>query len=103
MDPANAKEALAESQQDDLEGADILMVKPALAYLDVVKDISQNTHKPVAVYHVSGEYAMVKASASAGVIDEKDIVLETLLSFKRAGASLIITYYALDVAKWLAE
>ncbi len=103
MNPANAKEALAESLQDDLEGADILMVKPALTYLDVVKDISDNSSKPVAVYHVSGEYAMVKAAASAGVIDEKAIVLETLLSFKRAGASLIITYYALDAAGWLAE
>lgn len=103
MDPANAREALAESMQDDLEGADILMVKPALAYLDVVKTISENTHKPVAVYHVSGEYAMVKAAANAGVIDEKSIVLETLLSFKRAGASLIITYYALDAVNWLSE
>ena len=103
MDPANSREALAESMQDDLEGADILMVKPALAYLDVVKDISEHTSKPVAVYHVSGEYAMVKAAAAAGVIDEKAIVLETLLSFKRAGASLIITYYALDAVKWLKE
>jgi len=101
MDPANGAEALAESLQDELEGADILMVKPALAYLDVVKNIADHSHKPVAVYHVSGEYAMVKAAANAGVIDEKAIVLETLLSFKRAGASLIITYYALDAIEWL--
>ena len=103
MNPANAKEALAESLQDELEGADILMVKPALAYLDVVKDIADNSSKPVALYHVSGEYAMVKAAATAGVIDEKAIVLETLLSFKRAGASLIISYYALDAIAWLSE
>ena len=103
MDPANGQEALAESMQDDLEGADILMVKPALAYLDVVKDICDHSQKPVAVYHVSGEYAMVKAAAAAGVIDEKAIVLETLLSFKRAGASLIITYYALAAAAWLRD
>ena len=103
MDPANGREALAESLQDELEGADILMVKPALAYLDVVKDIASHSSKPLAVYHVSGEYAMVKAAAEAGVIDEKAIVLETLLSFKRAGASLIITYYALDALDWLKE
>ena len=103
MDPANAAEALAESMQDEQEGADILMVKPALAYLDVVKSIADNSRKPLAVYHVSGEYAMVKAAAAAGVIDEKAIVLETLLSFKRAGASLIITYYAIEAIDWLSE
>jgi porphobilinogen synthase len=103
LNPANSREALAESLQDDLEGADILMVKPGLAYLDVLADIRRNTLKPLAVYHVSGEYAMVKAAAAAGVIDEKAIVLETLLAFKRAGADLIISYYALDAIDWLNE
>lgn len=103
MNPANGVEALAESLQDDAEGADILMVKPGLAYLDVLANIRQNSLKPLAVYHVSGEYAMIKAAAAAGVIDEKAVVLETLISFKRAGASLIISYYALDAIKWLKE
>ena len=103
MDPANGREALAESLQDVYEGADILMVKPALAYLDVVANIRANSDRPLAVYHVSGEYAMVKAAAAAGVIDERSVVMETLLSFKRAGADLIITYYAHDVVLWLKE
>lgn len=103
LNPANAREALAESLQDDLEGADILMVKPGIAYLDVIAEIKRNTLKPMAVYHVSGEYAMVKAAANAGVIDEKAIVLETLLAFKRAGADLIISYYAIDAINWLKE
>lgn len=101
LDPANAREALAESMQDELEGADILMVKPGTAYLDVIANIKANTDRPMAVYHVSGEYAMIKAGAAAGVIDEKAIVLETMMAFKRAGCDLIITYYALDVADWL--
>ena len=103
MDPANGREALAESMQDVYEGADILMVKPALAYLDVVANIRANTDRPLAVYHVSGEYAMVKAAAAAGVIDERAVVMETILSFKRAGADLIITYYAHDIVNWLEE
>lgn len=103
MDPANGREALAESLQDVYEGADILMVKPALAYLDVVANIRANTDRPLAVYHVSGEYAMVKAAAAAGVIDERAVVMETIMSFKRAGADLIITYYAHDIANWLEE
>jgi len=101
MNPANAREALAESMQDELEGADILMVKPGTAYLDVIANIKANTERPMAVYHVSGEYAMIKAGAAAGVIDERAIVLETMTAFKRAGCDLIITYYALDVADWL--
>lgn len=101
MDAANRREALAESMQDELEGADILMVKPGLAYLDVIADIRAHSARPLAVYHVSGEYAMIKAAAGAGVIDEKAIVLETMTAFKRAGADLIITYYAQDLAQWL--
>lgn len=101
MDPANGREALAESLQDDAEGADILMVKPGIAYLDVLAHIRANSARPLAVYHVSGEYAMIKAGAAAGVIDEKAIVLETMTAFKRAGADLIITYYAEKLADWL--
>jgi porphobilinogen synthase len=101
MDPANAREALAESMQDEMEGADILMVKPGIAYLDVLANIRANSTRPLAVYHVSGEYAMIKAGAAAGVIDEKSIVLETMMAFKRAGADLIITYYAEKMADWL--
>jgi porphobilinogen synthase len=103
MDPANGREALAESMQDELEGADILMVKPGLAYLDVIADIRQHSQRPLAVYHVSGEYAMIKASAAAGVIDEKAIVMETMTAFRRAGCDLIITYYAEQIADWLSE
>jgi porphobilinogen synthase len=103
MDPANSREALAESMQDELEGADVLMVKPGTAYLDVIADIRQHSEKPLAVYHVSGEYAMIKAGAAAGVIDEKAIVLETMLAFKRAGCDLIITYYAEELADWLVD
>ncbi|MDO3382480.1 porphobilinogen synthase [Gilvimarinus algae] len=101
MDSANGREALAESMQDEAEGADILMVKPGLAYLDVLASIRAHSVRPLAVYHVSGEYAMIKASAAAGVIDERAVVLETMLAFKRAGADLIITYYATDIALWL--
>lgn len=102
MDPANGREALAESLQDEAEGADILMVKPGTAYLDVIAHIRANSARPLAVYHVSGEYAMIKAGANAGVIDEKSIVLETMVAFKRAGADLIITYYAEKMAEWLS-
>ncbi|MCP8898432.1 porphobilinogen synthase [Gilvimarinus xylanilyticus] len=101
MDPANGREALAESLEDEAQGADLLMVKPGVAYLDVIKDIRDHSSLPLAVYHVSGEYAMIKAAAQAGVIDEKAIVLETMTAFKRAGANLIITYYARDIAQWL--
>ena len=101
MDPANAREALAESLQDEAEGADILMVKPGIAYLDVLASIRANSMKPLAVYQVSGEYAMIKAGAAAGVIDEKAVVFESLIAFKRAGADLIITYYAEQMADWL--
>ncbi len=101
MDPANAKEAAREALLDVEEGADIIMVKPALAYLDIVKTVKENINLPLAVYNVSGEYAMVKAAAANGWIDEKRIVLESLLGMKRAGANIIITYHAIDAAKWL--
>ena len=101
MDPANAREALKEVDLDIAEGADIIMVKPALAYLDVVRQVRDHIHHPVAVYNVSGEYAMVKAAAAKGWIDEPRIVLETLTSMKRAGADIIITYHAIDAARWL--
>ena len=101
MDSANVREAMKEVSLDIAEGADIIMVKPALAYLDVVRLVRDNIVQPVAVYNVSGEYAMVKAAAQNGWIDEKRIVLETLTSMKRAGADIIITYHAIDAAKWL--
>lgn len=103
MDPANSREAMKEVELDIAEGADIIMVKPALSYLDIVRQVRDKISHPVAVYNVSGEYAMVKAAATNGWIDEKRIVLETLLSMKRAGADIIITYHALDAAKWLQE
>lgn len=101
MDPANSREAMKEVELDLAEGADIIMVKPALAYLDVVRQVRDSINRPVAVYNVSGEYAMIKAAAANGWIDEKRIVLETLTSMKRAGADIIITYHAIDAAKWL--
>ena len=101
MDPANSREAMKEVELDLAEGADIIMVKPALAYLDIVRQVRDRINYPVAVYNVSGEYAMVKAAAANGWIDEQRIVLETLTSMKRAGADIIITYHALDAAKWL--
>lgn len=101
MDPANSNEALREVELDIEEGADIVMVKPALAYLDVVAKVAATFNRPLCVYNVSGEYAMIKAAAQKGWLDEKRIVLETLTGFKRAGAKMIITYFALDVAKWL--
>ncbi len=103
MDPANAREALREARLDVEEGADILMVKPALAYMDVIRAVRETTDLPLAVYNVSGEYAMVKAAAERGWIDERRVVLETLLGFKRAGADIILTYHALDAARWLAD
>jgi len=101
MDPANAREALREVELDIAEGADIIMVKPALAYLDIIRIVKDNINLPVAAYNVSGEYAMVKAAAAQGWVDEQKIVLETLLGMKRAGADIIITYHALDAARWL--
>jgi len=101
MDPANRREAIAESVEDELQGADILMVKPALAYLDIVRDIRENTTKPLAVYNVSGEYAMLKHAAKAGLIDYERVMLETMIAFKRAGADIIISYHAKEVAKLL--
>ena len=101
MDPANGREAIREIEEDILEGADFVMVKPALAYLDVVKEASMRFNLPVVTYNVSGEYSMVKAAAGLGYIDEKRIVMENLLSMKRASAKIIITYHALDVARWM--
>ena len=103
MDPGNSDEAMREIALDIEEGADIVMVKPALAYQDVTRRAHETFNRPLCVYNVSGEYAMVKAAAERGWIDEKRIVMETMLSFKRAGAKMIITYHALDVAKWLKE
>lgn len=100
MDFANGREALREIRADIEEGADIVMVKPALAYLDVLKEAAITFDMPLAVYNVSGEYAMVKAAAANGWIDERRIVLENLTAMKRAGAKIIITYHALDVAEW---
>lgn len=101
MDYANIREALKEVELDLSEGADIIMVKPALAYLDVVSKVREKINNPVAVYNVSGEYAMAKAAAQNNWIDEKKIVLESLTAMKRAGANIIITYHAIDAANWL--
>ncbi|MEG3638502.1 porphobilinogen synthase [Magnetococcus sp. PR-3] len=103
MDPANRMEALKEAEQDVAEGADILMVKPGLPYMDIVRDLRNHTNRPTAVYNVSGEYAMIKAAAANGWVDEQGTVLEMLLGFKRAGADLILTYHALDAAAWMKE
>ncbi len=103
MDPANGAEALRETLLDIEEGADIVMVKPALAYLDVIRAVKQQTAMPLAAYNVSGEYSMLKAAAAAGYLDERDAVLETLTAIRRAGADLIITYHARDAARWLRE
>lgn len=101
MDPANRDEGLREATFDDQEGADILMVKPALSYLDIIRDLKNNFDRPIACYNVSGEYAMIKAAAANGWIDEERVMMESLLSMKRAGADIIITYFAKDVAKLL--
>jgi porphobilinogen synthase len=103
MDPANAREAVFEATLDLVEGADILMVKPALAYLDIIHRVKESCGLPLAAYNVSGEYAMVKAAAANGWIDERRIVLETLTGIKRAGADMILTYHAIDVARWLKQ
>ncbi len=101
MDCANSREAMKEVELDIDEGADIIMIKPALAYLDIVKTVRDKINRPVAVYNVSGEYSMIKAAAMNGWIDEKRIVLESLTCMKRAGADIIITYHAIDAANWL--
>lgn len=103
MDPANAREAMREVALDVAEGADMVMVKPGLAYLDILYRVKSEFKLPTAVYNVSGEYAMIKAAAGNGWIDERRVVMETLLAFKRAGADMILTYHALDAAKWLIE
>ncbi|HEX2070865.1 MAG TPA: porphobilinogen synthase [Thermoleophilaceae bacterium] len=101
MDPANSDEAVREALLDMEEGADVLMVKPALPYLDVIQRVKEATRMPLAAYNVSGEYAMIKAAAAAGHIDERATVLETLTSIRRAGADIVITYHAKDAARWL--
>lgn len=103
MDPANRREAIAESISDEQQGADILMVKPALAYLDIVREIKDATSLPMAVYNVSGEYAMIKFAGMNGLIDYDRVVMETMISFKRAGADIIISYHAKEVAKMLQK
>lgn len=101
MDPANRREALKEARQDVAEGADFIMVKPALSYLDIISDLKKELTVPIVAYSVSGEYSMIKATAAKKWLNEKDIVLETLTSIKRAGADIIVSYYAQDVLKWL--
>ena len=103
MAPANGDEALREVGLDLAEGADIVMVKPAMPYLDIVRRVSENFAVPTFAYHVSGEYAMLKAAGANGWLDEQKCALEALLSMKRAGARAILTYYAVDAARWLAD
>ena len=103
MDPGNSREAIKEAMLDIAEGADILMVKPGLAYMDIIAAVKEATDVPMAVYNVSGEYAMIKAAAEKGWIDERRVVMETMLGFKRAGADLILTYHAMDIARWLND
>lgn len=103
MDPANSQEALKEIELDIAEGADMLMIKPALAYMDIIWRVKEATNLPVAAYNVSGEYSMVKAAALNGWIDEQKVVMETLTGFKRSGADLILTYHAKDAARWLQD
>ena len=103
MDPANSREAMLEIEADINEGADIIMVKPAMSYLDIVREARNRYDVPLCVYNVSGEYAMVKSAGEAGLIDEKRVALEMLMSMKRAGAKMIMTYYAIEAARWLKE
>ena len=103
MDPANSREAMLEIEADINEGADIIMVKPAMSYLDIVREARNRYDVPLCVYNVSGEYAMVKNAGEAGLIDEKRVALEMLISMKRAGAKMIMTYYAIEAARWLKE
>lgn len=103
MDPANGREAMREVEEDLREGADLIIAKPAMAYMDIIKDITNQFNVPIVAYNVSGEYSMVKAAAANGWIDEKKIVMEIMTGLKRAGAKMIITYHALDVARWIRE
>ena len=103
MDPANRDEGIREANFDDKEGADILMVKPALSYLDIISDLKNNFDRPIACYNVSGEYAMIKAAEEKGWIDGEKVMMESLLSMKRAGASIIITYFAKEAARLLSN
>jgi porphobilinogen synthase len=103
MDPANAREALREVELDEAEGADIVMVKPAGPFLDIIRRLREHTTLPIAAYQVSGEYAMLKAASQNGWLDERRVVLESLLGIRRAGADVIFTYYARQAARWLAE
>jgi len=103
QDPANGREALIEAALDAAEGADFLMVKPGMPYLDVIRRLKDATSLPIAAYHVSGEYAMIKAACEKGWLNEKAVVLETLTCFKRAGADIILTYYAKQAAQWMVE
>lgn len=103
MDPANGQEALREVEEDLAEGADLIIAKPAMAYMDIIRAIHENYNVPIVAYNVSGEYAMVKAAAANGWIDEKKIVMENMIGMKRAGAKMIITYHALDVARWIRK
>ena len=102
IDPANAREGVREAELDAAEGADVIMVKPALPYLDVIRRVKDATNLPVAAYNVSGEYAMLKAAAAAGLLDERAAVLEALTGIRRAGADIVITYHARDAAEWLS-
>jgi len=101
MDPPNVREALREVEQDIAEGADIIMIKPALAYLDVIRQVRNTFNYPLAAYNVSGEYAMVKAAVHQGWLEEKPMVMEILTAIKRAGADIILTYHAKEMAQWL--
>jgi porphobilinogen synthase len=103
MDPPNAREALIEVNLDIEEGADIIMIKPAMAYLDIIRQVYDRVNIPIAAYNVSGEFSMVKAAGQLGWIDEQRVAMEMLTAIKRAGANLILTYFAKDAAKWLAE
>merc|ERR1712127_783452 len=103
QDPANGREALIEAALDAEEGADMLMVKPGMPYLDIIRRLKDASDLPIAAYHVSGEYSMLKAAVEKGWLDEKDVVLETLTCFKRAGADIILTYYAKQAAQWMKE
>jgi porphobilinogen synthase len=103
MDTANTREALLEAQLDEEEGADIMMVKPAVAYVDIIAALHAQSKLPIAAYHVSGEYAMIKAACAQGWLEEERVVLETLLSIRRAGADFIFTYYARQAARWLSQ
>jgi porphobilinogen synthase len=103
MDPPNQREAMREIEMDVREGADIVMVKPALSYLDVIREARTRFSLPLAAYNVSGEYSMIKAAGRKGWLDEKQVTLEVLTAIKRAGANIIITYFAKDAAKWFKE